>query len=142
MKVFRFGSKKRPDPRPEDEWLRKALLEAQREPVGLPSQDVTFALSGTASGHFRSANFCPLTENGRYLHFTFTNTGVEKAMVTVMKEGWFHRVSRPATMWVDVGETSEGTCELSNKAIYWIQIRSDMSSPVSGTLHAVQSDTE
>ena len=47
MKVFRFGSKKRPDPRPEDEWLRKALLEAQREPVGIPSQDVTFALSGT-----------------------------------------------------------------------------------------------
>ena len=210
MKVFHFEPKKRPDPRPEDEWLRQALLEAQdadlktalqdapppyphtaaylrrekrqvqrarrehapqwrrfsqlaaclvlavvlvaggtvalesaqREPVGIPSQDVTFALSGTGSTDFNSSRFRPLTENGKYLHFSFTNTAQEGANVIVKKEGWFHRLSSPARIWVGPGETVEGSCDLSDHATYWFLIQSEMGGPLSGTLHAVQSDTE
>ena len=210
MKVFRFGAKKRPDPRPEDEWLRKALLEAQdadlktalqdapppyphtaaylrrekrqakrtrweyqprwqrfsqlaaclvlavvllaggavalesaqREPVGIPSQDVTFALSGTGSTDFNSSRFRPLTENGKYLHFSFTNTAQEGANVIVKKEGWFHRLSSPTRIWVGPGETVAGSCEVSDHAIYWFLIQSEMGGPLSGTLHAIQSDLE
>ena len=210
MKVFHFEPKKRPDPRPEDEWLRQALLEAQdadlktalqdapspyphtaaylrrekrqvqrarrehapqwrqfsqlaaclvlavvlvaggavalesaqREPVGIPSQDVTFALSGTGSTDFNSSRFRPLTENGKYLHFSFTNTAQEGANVIVKKEGWFHRLSSPARIWVGPGETVEGSCDLSDHATYWFLIQSEMGGPLSGTLHAVQTDTE
>ena len=39
MKVFRFGPKKRPDPRPEDEWLRQALLETQDADLKTALQD-------------------------------------------------------------------------------------------------------
>ncbi len=210
MKVSRFGPKKRPDPSPEDEWLRQALLDAQdadlkttlqdalppyphtaaylrrekrqakrtrreyrprwqrftqlaaclvlavvlvaggavaleaaqREPVGIPSQDVTFSLSGTGSTEFTSSRFCPLTENGKYLHFSFTNTAQERATVIVVKEGWFHRISHPTRILVAPGETVAGSCALSNHAIYWFLVQSDMGGTVSGTLHAIQSDLE
>lgn len=210
MKVSRFGPKKRPDPSPEDEWLRQALLEAQeaelnatlqdapppyphtaaylrrekrqakrtrreyrprwqrftqlaaclvlavvlvaggavaleaaqREPVGIPSQDVTFSLSGTGSTEFTSSRFCPLTENGKFLHFSFTNTAQERATVIVVKEGWFHRISHPTRILVPPGETVAGSCALSNHAIYWFLVQSDMGGTVSGTLHAIQSDLE
>lgn len=119
-----------------------ALESAQREPVGIPSQDVTFALSGTGSTDFNSSRFRPLTENGKYLHFSFTNTAQEGANVIVKKEGWFHRLSSPARIWVGPGETVEGSCDLSDHATYWFLIQSEMGGPLSGTLHTVQSDTE
>ena len=39
MKVSRFGPKKRPDPSPEDEWLRQALLDAQDADLKTTLQD-------------------------------------------------------------------------------------------------------
>lgn len=119
-----------------------ALEAAQREPVGIPSQDVTFSLSGTGSTEFTSSRFCPLTENGKYLHFSFTNTALERATVIVVKEGWFHRISHPTRILVAPGETVAGSCALSNHAIYWFLVQSDMGGTVSGTLHAIQSDLE
>ena len=119
-----------------------ALEAAQREPVGIPSQDVTSFLSGTGSTEFTSSRFCPLTENGKYLHFSFTNTAQERATVIVVKEGWFHRISHPTRILVAPGETVAGSCALSNHAIYWFLVQSDMGGTVSGTLHAIQSDLE
>ena len=190
MKVSRFGPKKRPDPSPEDEWLRQALLEAQESDLNAALQDapppyphtaaylrrekrqakrtrrkyrprwqrftqlaaclvlavvlvdVTFSLSGTGSTEFTSSRFCPLTENGKYLHFSFTNTAQERATVIVVKEGWFHRISHPTRILVAPGETVAGSCALSNHAIYWFLVQSDMGGTVSGTLHAIQSDLE
>ena len=169
MKVSRFGPKKRPDPSPEDEWLRQALLDAQdadlkttlqdapppyphtaaylrrekrqravslakrprreyqprwqrftqlaaclvlavvlvaggavaleaaqREPVGIPSQDVTFSLSGTGSTEFTSSRFCPLTENGKYLHFSFTNTAQRDGFTAFpIRPGSWLRLGKP-----------------------------------------------
>lgn len=45
MKVSRFGPKKRPDPSPEDEWLRQALLEAQKVELNAALQDAPPPLS-------------------------------------------------------------------------------------------------
>ena len=54
MKVSRFGPKKRPDPSPEDEWLRQALLEAQESELNAALQDappraISIALPRTSS---------------------------------------------------------------------------------------------
>ena len=54
MKVSRFGPKKRPDPSPEDEWLRQALLDAQDADLKTALQDappraISIALPRTSS---------------------------------------------------------------------------------------------